>query len=251
MTQLLLTSTSEAIVQFTLNRPDKRNALSLPLLQELLKGFQNLPKTVRIVIIDGAGPSFCAGLDLQDAGDPAQVEAAGKLVGELFYTIATCPAVTIAAVQGSALAGGLGIIAACDIVIASSDALFSLPEIRRGLIPALVHTLLQGQISQRFLQELVLTGEPITAARAHAIGLINHVVTFETLSHAIENITQLILKSAPGAIGTYKKELQHPRIEARFKEAISLFQKVSKSSEAREGITAFLEKRPPAWMQNG
>jgi methylglutaconyl-CoA hydratase len=237
------------VMELTLNRPKKRNALSILLMQELLQQLRGFSTEIRLLILKGEGDFFCAGLDLEEAHDPAKHEIASALVAETLQTLAELPCVTIAYIKGGALAGGLGLVAACDITLASSEALFSLPELRRGLIPALVSTLLKRQVPLRFLNELVLTGEPITAIRAHALGLINHVVKRDEVEELISSLTESILKAAPEALRFYKKQFMQPEKEA-FTRALALHRQIRSSPEAEEGIRAFLEKRSPDWLKS-
>lgn len=234
------------VITLTLNRPEKKNALSLALMQELLSALNTLPTYTRIVLLEANGTFFSSGLDLKEGLQ--EPEKGPEMVAKVMTTLALLPAVTFAKVQGGAFAGGLGLVAACDIAIASREALFSLPEMRRGLIPALVHTLLEKQVPPRFLNELVFTCEPITALRAHTIGLINEVVAFEELDEMCTHRIKQILKSAPHAIQVYKKHFMHPKdLSQKFSQALELHEELRASGEAEEGIKAFLERRAPNW----
>lgn len=234
------------VVTLTLNRPDKKNALSFALMEELLAVLYALPTHTRVVLLEGAGPFFCSGLDLEEA--VKEVEKGPALMAKVLQALALLPSVTIAKVHGGAFAGGLGLVASCDLAIASREATFSLPEMRRGLIPALVHILLKEQALSRFLNELVFTGEPITALRAHSIGLINEVVAVEELDEMCSHRISQVLKSAPTALQLYKKHCMHPKdLVQKFEQALQLHQQIRASGEAEEGIRAFLEKRAPNW----
>lgn len=236
------------VVTLTLNRPEKKNALSLALMEELISVLKDLPMSTRVVLLEGSGPFFCSGLDL----DEALVERKGPaLVAKVLQTLALLPAVTIAKVQGGAFAGGFGIVAACDLAIVSRESLFSLPELRRGLIPALVHVLMKEQALLRFLNELILTGEPITALRAHSIGLVNEVVAIEELDEMCMHRIKQILKSSPTGTKLYKKHCMHPKdLLQKFEKALQLHEEIRESSEAEEGIRAFIEKRAPNWQKS-
>lgn len=240
---LIVKNLAPHVVQITLNRPEKRNALSSALMEALLEAIQQT-SGARVLILDGAGPFFCAGLDLEEG------LSSSELIARLLYILATLPCVTIASVHGGAYAGGLGLASACDLVLASREALFALPELRRGLLPALVYQLLQDQVQRRFLHELILTGEAITAVRAHTIGLVNQVIAFEEREEMVHVYVQQVLKAAPHAVQLYKKRLyQKPDLETAFQHALALHQEARSSSEAAEGLQAFREKRSPSWVK--
>lgn len=250
MTSLVLTSSpSKNVVKITLNRPEKRNALSMELMQQLVDQLARVPASTRIVLLEGEGPFFCAGLDLAEGAQAEWREKTSELVSKSLLAIAKVPCATVAYVRGGAYAGGLGLMAACDLVIASREASFALPELRRGLIPALVHALLHLQVPERFLQEMILTGEAITAVRAHSIGLVNQVISHEEKDKVLKQLFDNILKAAPGALTTYKKDLlQRDKLEASFAQALQLHREVRNNPEAEEGLKAFNEKRHPSWI---
>lgn len=245
---LVLKHEQLGVVTLTLNRPEKKNALSLALMEELISTLKDLSASTRIVILEGNGPFFCSGLDLEEA-----LVEGGKgpiLMSKVLQTLALLPAVTVAKVQGGAFAGGFGIVAACDLAIVARESLFSLPELRRGLIPALVHVLLKEQALPRFLNELILTGEPITALRAHSIGLVNEVVAFEELDEMCAHRIKQILKNSPAGTKLYKKHCMQPKdLLQKFEQALQLHQEIRESGEAEEGIRAFIERRAPSWQE--
>src|SRR5204863_288169 len=129
--------------------------------------------TQRVIIFQGAGKAFCAGLDMEEASKKDLTKPSGEGVAKLLRTVATCPLVTIAAVNGPAVAGGAGLVAACDLAVASTEATISFPEVRRGLVPGLVMTFLLRQLGRKQLHELLLLGEPVDAKTAQNMGLIN------------------------------------------------------------------------------
>lgn len=236
------------VAEVVLNRPEKKNALSLKLIEKLMKEFKEIPKDTRVVVLRGEGDFFCAGLDLHDLknGDPLFF---ANSVKDLFYTLATLPCVTIAVVHGGALAGGLGLTAACDLVVASRESTFALPELKRGVLPSLVYALLKRQVPHKFLQELILVGEPITAVRAHAIGLITEVISLEETDSYLHNLIGQILRNAPEAMKAYKKHLQYdPELLGDFERSFELHKAQLGSKESIEGIASFIEKRPPSWL---
>lgn len=246
-------SLGNSIIMITLNRPDKRNALNIALMEELSFTFEELYKdpSQRVVILNAQGPAFCTGMDLNEASDLQLSEKSTMFVARLFRAIFLSPLVTIAAVQGDALAGGAGLVAACDIAIASNEAHFGFPETRRGLVAAQVATLLRRQMQMRDVRELLLMGETIDANKAQSIGLINKVVEKEQLLIEATRVANEVLKGAPDAVRE-TKHLLHGLDSSSFydelKIAISFHEKAKSSDEAKEGLAAFIEKRPPNWI---
>jgi methylglutaconyl-CoA hydratase len=239
-------------VQVYLDRPEKKNALSLKLIQKLMKTFKEIPEDTRVLVLRGEGDFFCSGLDLHEL-QSADAASFTEAVKELFYTLATLPCITIAVVHGGAFAGGLGLIAACDLVIASRESMFALPELKRGVVPSLVFALLKRQIPFRFLQELILVGEPITAVRAHAIGLINEVIALEETDSYLHNLIGQLLRNAPEAMFAYKKHFGlglggDSTLLQDLNHALELHRSMLGSKESLEGLASFIEKRPPSWL---
>lgn len=236
----------------TMKRQEKRNALSLQLMEELISAFESFSvhTPYRVVILTGEGPAFSAGLDLQESSDPTLIEKMAQHVAHLLKAIYTCPIVTIAAVQGDAIAGGAGLVAACDYALVAKGAKMGFPEVRRGLIAAQVSTLLCRQMKLRDIRELLLFGELVSSEQSVKIGLANKEVEPTVLMNEALNAADKILLGAPGAVRGTKLLIDklHP---ANFFEdlqtALSLHQSVRHSEEAKEGIQAFLEKRPPVW----
>lgn len=245
-------SLGNSIIMVTLNRPDKRNALNLTLMEELSFIFEELYKdpAQRVVILNAQGPTFCSGMDLHEAADSSLTEKSAMFIGRLFRAIYLSPLVTIAAVQGDALAGGAGLVAACDIALASKEAKFGFPETRRGLVAAQVATLLHRQISMRNVRELLLVGESIDSQKALQIGLINRVVEKEQLLIEATKLANDVLQGAPTATRETKHllhSLDAPSFYDELKIAISFYEIARNSDEAKEGLAAFFEKRKPNW----
>ncbi len=238
-------------VTLTLNRPAKRNALNLPLLHDLATAIrrESSDGSARALILRGAGPAFCSGMDLAETGDKPQETA--NVVRAVLLEIAQSPLVTIAAVEGHAVAGGAGIVAACDYAIMASEAKLGYPEVRRGLVAALVTVFLRRQMRERDLRELLLGAELLSAERAKVMGLVNRVVpTPADVLPEVARIAQLVALGGPEAIKGTKHLLLalHPRtLEEDTQIALDLHRSARDSAEAREGAAAFLEKRPPAW----
>src|SRR4029453_2363599 len=162
----------------TLNRPDKRNALSLELIEQIRAAVVEIGKDLsgRVLIIRANGPSFCAGLDLKEASQPGGAERSAEALAKMYEALCDSPLVTIAAARGSAGGGGAGIVWACDFVVAGEDLKLGFPEVHRGLVAALVTTLLRRQVNDRCARELVLLGQSIEATRALSLGLVNRFV---------------------------------------------------------------------------
>jgi methylglutaconyl-CoA hydratase len=204
----------------------------------------------RILILRGAGKAFCTGLDLQEAAkhDP---HATAEKVARLLLALAETPLVTIATVHGAAVAGGAGIMSACDFVIAAEQTKIGYPEVRRGLVAGLVMTFLRRQLRERDLRELFLASELINAQRAQEIGLVNRVVPASELDKEAQKIAASVLQGAPGAIANSKRlmeELWSTSVKQDIECALRHHLEARESPEAREGIAAFNEKRPPNWV---
>ena len=241
------------VTTVTLNRPDKRNALNTELLAQLVAAIAaaEADASQRILVLRGAGTVFCSGLDLDEATQPDRAHASADLVAQALRALSATRLITIAAVQGAAIAGGAGLMSACDFAVATNDAKFGYPEVRRGLVPALIMTFLRRQLRERDARELLLLGKLFDATHAHAIGLVNRVVADETaLSAEVQSLVSSLLQGAPGAAAETKKllaELWPVAVPADLNRALAFHLGARNSAEAQEGIAAFREKRPPHW----
>lgn len=243
-----------AVATLTLNRPDKRNALNVPLLEHLCAGVEaaSADASVRAIVLRGAGKAFCAGLDMAEAGDPAVSHRSAELVARMLECVYHAPKVTIAAVHGAALAGGAGLMSACDIAIAADGCKIGYPEVHRGMVAGLVMTFLRRQVHERHARELLLLGEIIEAERAAEMGLVTRCVPTDTLDDNLDLVLAQVAKAAPGAIARTKAffdQLHQRPVRADLDAALDLHVAVRNAGEAREGMRAFVEKRPPAWQQ--
>jgi methylglutaconyl-CoA hydratase len=253
MSDLVLTSREGAITTLTLNRPEKRNALNVELLEALCAGIASTEADAsqRILVLRGAGTVFCSGLDLSEATQPERAERSAEGVAHALRVLSGSRLITIAAVQGAAIAGGAGLMSACDFAVATRDSKFGYPELRRGLVPALIMTFLRRQLRERDARELLLLGKLITASHAHAIGLINRVVEeHAALDGEVRSITSSLLQGAPQAATDTKKllaELWPIPVNDDLERAHAYHVSARHSDEAREGIAAFIEKRAPNW----
>lgn len=252
MPVVLVEKQTPQITLLTLNRPERRNALTIELMSELAAAIENAAADPqqRILILRGAGKAFCTGLDLQEAArhDP---HATAEMVARVLLAVAETRLVTIATVHGAAVAGGAGIMSACDFVIAAEHTKIGYPEVRRGLVAGLVMTFLRRQLRERDLRELLLASELINAQRAREIGLINRVVPAGELEAEAQKIAASVLQGAPGALANSKRlmeELWSTSVREDIEVALRHHMEARESPESKEGIAAFNEKRPPNWV---
>ena len=253
MSVVLIEKQSPQVTVVTLNRPERRNALTLELLTQLraaIKGASDQPQE-RVIILRGAGAAFCTGLDLKEASDQTKAHATAEMVADTLMTISQTRLITIAAVHGAAVAGGAGIMSACDFVVAAQKTKIGYPEVRRGLVAGLVMTFLRRQIGERNMRELLLTSELIDAARAKEMGLVNRVVPQEDLMMEALKFAESVLQGAPGALTQTKRLIEEfwwRSVKQDLDVALKYHMQARESAEAREGIAAFNEKRKPTWV---
>ncbi|HEY7087296.1 MAG TPA: enoyl-CoA hydratase-related protein [Tepidisphaeraceae bacterium] len=236
----------------TLNRPEKRNALSLELIEAITSAVSDAAKDScrRVLIIRAEGPSFCAGLDLKEAAQPGGAEHSAEALAKMFEAICDSPLVTIAAAQGAAMGGGAGLVIACDLVIASQNLQLGFPEVQRGLVAALVTTILRRQVRDRTAREMVLLGQTTDARNALAMGLINRAVPESRMMQEAIGVAGEVCKGAPNAIVRSKRLLDDlaPRpMREELQRALKYHLQQRNSAEAKEGTAAFNEKRKPNW----
>lgn len=252
MTYVTTKAINDRIITISLNRPDKRNALNLDLMAELSSLFEGLQQTnTHIAILTGTGNTFCSGLDLHEAADNQLIEKMAKHVARMLTAVYNSKLVTIAAVQGDAIAGGAGLAIACDFVLLSDSARMGFPEVRRGLVAAQVAVLMCRQMLMRNVRELLLTGELVDSQRAVTMGLANKAVSHKDLMEEAQALAEMVLQGAPEALKATKQLLHElsPKSSSNDLEiALSFHHAARQSAEAKEGIAAFLEKRPPNWV---
>src|SRR5213082_561032 len=210
MPVVLIEKQSPQITVVTLNRPQRRNSLTIELLNELVASIKVASDQAdeRVLILRGSGAAFCTGLDLKEAADQKKAHMTAELVAKTLITLAETRLVTIAAVHGAAVAGGAGIMSACDYVVAAQKTKFGYPEVRRGLVAGLVMTLLRRQLRERDIRELLLGSELIDAERAREIGLVNRVVPADDLMIEARKFADAALQGAPGALKQTKKLIE-------------------------------------------
>lgn len=254
--ETLLTALEDGVARIVLNRPEARNALSRTLVQELeaaLAAFEADP-AARVVVLSGAGDkAFCAGADLKGAGDRGTTLQARESFGGLpriLETLARMRTPVIAQVHGWALAGGCGLAVGCDLVVASEDARFGLPEITLGLLPLIVMApVLRAAGTKRGLL-LALSGEPVSAREALEMGLVSLVVPRAELEAKTTALARKLAAFSPAAVAIAKEaaatiqDMDYAKSLRYLRELTTL---VFMSDDAREGIAAFFEKRAPEW----
>jgi len=245
------------IARIFLNRPEVHNAFNDIMILELSDVFKRISEDerVRIVVLTGNGQSFCAGADLNWMKRVINFSYEENLkeslqLAELFYLMYTLPQPTIARVNGASIGGGAGLVAVCDIVIASEKAKFSLSEVKLGLVPACISPYVLRRVGERVARELFLTGERIDAQKALQFGMANQVVTEEKLDESVNERIKQLLSSGPKALAMCKDLLQKvpgmkPEEFKRY--TAEVIAKMRVSEEGQEGMNAFLEKRKPKW----
>lgn len=255
MTETILVDVaSDGVATVVLNRPDRGNAFSQTMLDELgtcFEGFREDPR-VRVVILRGKGRHFCTGADMSGRGETS---AAGLGFNDVLSRIDRLPKATIAVVQGGCLGGGLGMAACCDVLLADENAFFSVPELRVGIAPSSeLAGLLIRAMGHRAFRRYGLSGERIAAEEALRIRLVHQVLGSEALERQIAEVADAFLRNAPGAFAELKQTIaQHasPEESALFPPGGVKSRGLARSAEAIEGMTAFREKRKPSWYPPG
>lgn len=245
------------LATLTLNRPEKRNAISPEMIEEMLAALDEIESgPARVAILTGAGKSFCSGVDL----DALKALAAGeerhrnladsRRIARLFRRIYDFPKPLIAAVNGAAIAGGCGIATLCDFTLAVPEANFGYTEVRIGFVPALVSVFLIRQIGEKRARDLLLTGRVIDAQEAHRLGLISEVVPAEKLLERAREIAAQLAAASPASIVATKRllrELGAKDLDRELELAMEENARIRSTADFHEGLAAFLEKRRPVW----
>ena len=245
-----------AVATVTLNRPEKRNAISFELIDDLLRGLDEVAKSDAIVtILTGAGKAFCSGLDLENlkallGRTPEQNMQDSRTMVQLFRTLYEFPKVTIAAVNGAAIAGGTGLALLCDFTLAVPEAKFGYTEVRIGFVPAIVSTFLLRQVGEKQARDLLLTGRLFDAEEAAGLGLVTQIVAADELMPRARALATLLMENSAASIRATKKLLTdqaRAELDAQIESAIRENAGIRQTADFREGITSFLEKRKPVW----
>src|SRR3954449_8941757 len=247
--QTLTVSHADRVATITLNRPEKRNAVSFQLVDELVGVLKEIEKSdSQVVIITGAGKAFCAGLDLEElksliGKSQEQNVKDSQTMANLFRTIYDFPKPTIAAVNGAAIAGGTGIATMCDFTLAVPEAKFGYTEVRIGFVPALVSSILVWQVGHKIARDLLMTGRLFDAAEAHRYGLVNEVVEPERLMTRARELASQLLENSPSSVRLTKKLINGfigPQLEQQMAQAIEDNARIRTTADFREGVSSFL-----------
>ena len=253
--QATLYEINDGAAWITLNRPENRNALSAILVNELYAHLINANENseVRSIVITGTGPAFCAGADLKSPPGQLVDGAQGVTYPEVLNTILKSPKPVIAAVNGAAFAGGLGLVGAADIVVTVSDVQFSFSEVRIGVIPAVISVVCIPKLGTHHAMKLFLTGERFTGEQAVSMGFAHRAVKAEELTSMVQEEIDAINLGGPIAVQECKKLVRRVRelnIRDGFNETGEWSKRLFQSEEGAEGMAAFREKRKPNWVRD-
>jgi methylglutaconyl-CoA hydratase len=245
-----------AVATLTLNRPDKRNAISFDLIDDLRRALDEVAKSDAIIlIVTGAGKAFCSGMDLDNlkgllGRTPEQNVQDSRSMVRLFRSLYEFPKVTIAAVNGAAIAGGTALALLCDFTLAVPEAKFGYTEVRIGFVPAIVSTFLLRQVGEKQARDLLLTGRLFDAEEAARMGLVREVVPADKLITRARELAALLMENSPASLRATKQLLtDHARsdLDAQIESAVRENAVIRTTADFREGIMSFLEKRKPVW----
>ncbi|MDQ1706149.1 MAG: methylglutaconyl-CoA hydratase [Frankiaceae bacterium] len=248
--QLVRLDVTAGVATITLDSPHNRNALSAQLRRELGEHLDAAlaADAVRVIVLSHTGSVFCSGMDLKEASSGA---VAGQEFPRILESIWTSAKPVVARLAGPARAGGLGLVAACDLAVAADTVTFALTEVRIGVVPAVISVTVLPRMLPRAANELFLTGETFDANRAVAIGLINSAVPADQLDGEVRRYTGMLALGAPGALAATKAMLRASRPAAMAEDLAEMLELSARhfgSDEGREGMAAFFEKRPPRWV---
>jgi methylglutaconyl-CoA hydratase len=240
----------------TLNRPEKCNAISFELIDDLLRGLDEVAQSqASVLILTGAGRAFCSGMDLEDLKglfrrSPEQNQEDSWTMVRLFRSLYEFPKVTIAAVNGAAIAGGTGLALLCDFTLAVPEAKFGYTEVRIGFVPAIVSTFLLRQAGEKQARDLLLTGRLFGTDEAVRMGLVSEIVASESLMMRARELASRLMENSPTSLRATKRLFtSHARAEldAQIEAAVRENAAIRTTADFREGIASFLEKRKPVW----
>lgn len=244
------------VATLTLNRPEKRNAVSFELLEEFLAALDEVEKSPsQVLIVTGSGKAFCAGLDLEELKSllgktRAENLADSERIARVFRRLYDFPKPTIAAVNGAAIAGGTGIATMCDFTLSVPEAKFGYTEVRIGFIPAVVSSILVWQVGHKVARDLLISGRLFDAVEAHRIGLVNELVAVEQLMPRARELAASLLENSPASMRATKRLINGfigQDLDRQFAASIEQNAQARTTADFREGVTSFLEKRKPQW----
>ena len=244
------------VATITLNRPEKRNALSFQLLDELMAALDEIERSdALVVIITGAGKAFCAGMDLEElksltGKSHAENVQDSQRMAQIFRRLYEFPKPTVAAVNGAAIAGGTGLATMCDFTLAVSEAKFGYTEVRIGFVPAIVSSILVWQVGHKIARDLLFSGRIFDAEEAHRFGLVNEVVEPERLITRANELASQLMENSPSSVRLTKKLINGfitDALDRQIDQAVLENAAIRQTADFREGIASFLEKRKPRW----
>ena len=244
------------IAKITLNRPEKRNALSFQLLGELIGALDEVEKSpAQVVILTGAGKAFCAGMDLEElktltGKSHAENVTDSRKMAQIFRRLYEFPKATIAAVNGAAIAGGTGLATMCDFTLAVPEAKFGYTEVRIGFVPAIVSSILVWQVGHKTARDLLLTARIFDAAEGYRLGLVNEVVEAEDLMTRARELAMQLMENSPTSLRLTKKLVNgfiSAQLDAQIEQAVEENAGIRQTADFHEGVASFLEKRKPRW----
>ncbi|MBZ5719347.1 MAG: enoyl-CoA hydratase/isomerase family protein [Acidobacteriia bacterium] len=254
--QTLQLAHDAGVATITLNRPDKRNAISFQLVDELMAALDAIEKSpAHAAILTGTGKAFCAGMDLDELKSlvgktqEQNVKDSARMA-EMFRRLYEFPLPTIAAVNGAAVAGGTGLATMCDFTLAAPEAKFGYTEVRIGFLPAIVSSILVWQVGHKIARDLLLTGRLFDANEAYSYGLVNEVVAAEQLLTRARELAAQLGENSPSSVRATKRLINNfiaRQLDDQIAEAVEENARIRTTADFREGVTSFLEKRKPRW----
>lgn len=247
---------SSPTATITLTRPEKRNAISYALIEELLAALRLVEhSSARVLILTGSGAAFCSGMDLDELRQllgrtPEQNLEDSKVMAVLFRTLYEFPKPTIAAINGHAIAGGCGLATLCDFSLAVPEAKFGYTEVKIGFLPAIVSAFLLRQVGEKAARDLLLTGRLISAEEAQRLGMITELVPADSLLTRAAELAAQLAENSPASLRATKKLLRDyasAQLDSEIEHAVRANAEIRAGADFREGVSAFLEKRKPEW----
>jgi methylglutaconyl-CoA hydratase len=254
----IVVADSGPVRTITLRRPERRNAMTPEMQAELMAALeQTAASSARVLILTGAGEAFCSGLDLASLSEGLgrskdDYRAEAQRIAKLFLTLYELPIPAIALVRGPALAGGAGLALLCDFTLATPKATFGFTEVRIGFVPALVAVFLTLQLGEKRSRDLLLSGRIVNAEEAFRLGLVHEIVPNEELLERVESLAGKLLANSAASLRATKRQLAQQNqawLVAAIGDAIEVSAQARQTSDFREGVAAFLEKRNPAWAK--